>query len=326
MNDFRTSVSCTPSNQLISLKTPVLTVGSCFADAIGTRLKINKIFSLPNPFGAIYNPHSIHKSLQHCINPCGIQASAFIETHERVLSYDFHSSLSASTRDDLKKILDEKISEVHHFISKAHWIIITYGTAWVYQRNDTDEIVANCHKMPGKLFSKHLLTPKKIIESFKSFYDQLKTLNPDINIILTVSPVRHIKDTIEFNSVSKSVLRLACHTLSTSFRDVQYFPAYEIMLDDLRDYRFYKADMIHPTEVAEDYIWENFISCYADDDLKKFLPEWRTILSALSHRPFHQNSIAHQQFLKETLVKLERLKDRIDVQQEIQQIKSQQIS
>jgi hypothetical protein len=202
---------------------------------------------------------------------------------------------------------------------------MTYGTAWVYQLKDNGEIVANCHKVPANQFSKSLLSHLAITESFDEFYLTLKKINPAIQIILTVSPVRHLKDKLALNSVSKSVLRLACHTISSSHDDVHYFPAYEIMLDDLRDYRFYKADLIHPSDVAEEYIWEQFITCYADEHLRQFIQDWKAILAALAHRSFHSNTVAHQQFLKNTLEKLQAFKTLVDVEPEIALIKSQQI-
>jgi hypothetical protein len=326
MSEFRTSVSCGSPNHLIGLKSPVLTIGSCFADAIGNRLKINKIFTRPNPFGVIYNPHSIHKALEYAVLKSSASESTFLQNNERFLNYDFHSELSASSKEELNLLLESSIHETHQFIKSSQWLIITYGTAWVYQRHDDGEIVANCHKMPGNLFSKSLLTHRKMIESFDLLYKDLKKLNPSIQIILTVSPVRHVKDTLELNSVSKSVLRLACHTLSTSYDDVHYFPAYEIMMDDLRDYRFYKADMIHPSAVAEEYIWEKFIDTYIDNELKKFLLEWKSILAALAHKPFHQHTTAHQNFLGTLLKKLDALKTQVNVEEEIRLLKSQQIS
>jgi hypothetical protein len=326
MNDFRTSVSCASSNHFIDLKSPILTIGSCFADAIGSRLKINKIFTQPNPFGTIYNPHSIHKVLQYVIHNAVVPESTYLQTADAFLNYDFHSELCSSDKEELKTILLRNISNTHQFLKSAKCIIITYGTAWVYQRNDNGEIVANCHKVPGHQFSKSLLTQRRVIESFERFYKDLKSINPSIQVILTVSPVRHIKDTLELNSVSKSVLRLVCHTLSSSLADVHYFPGYEIMLDDLRDYRFYKADMLHPSEVAEDYIWEKFIECYADENFKKFIQDWKPIVAALSHRPFNLASAAHQKFLMNTLEKLQAFKNIVNVDQEILMIKSQQTS
>jgi len=166
------------------------------------------------------------------------------------------------------------------------------------------------------MFTKSLMTQKKVLDSFDSMYQAISSVNPDLKILLTVSPVRHIKDTLELNSVSKSVLRVACHTITEQYRDVYYFPAYEIMMDDLRDYRFYKADMIHPSQVAEQYIWQKFAERYFDEELTTFLGKWEEIQSALAHKPFHPFSAAHQHFVKEMLKKLEELKGVVNVDEE----------
>jgi hypothetical protein len=156
-------------------------------------------------------------------------------------------------------------------------------------------------------------------------FNQLKNFNPKIKIILTVSPVRHLKDTLELNSVSKSILRVACHHLSTQYDDVEYFPAFEMMVDDLRDYRFYKADMLHPTAEAEDYIWEKFMERYFSHELKEFVGKWNVILAALRHRPFHPQTALHQQFLKDILEKLEEVEPWVNVEDEKSQVRQQLI-
>jgi hypothetical protein len=238
------------------------------------------------------------------------------------LNYDFHSEISDLNKHGLSAKLKDITGTTHYQLAGAEWLIITYGTAWVYERKETGEVVANCHKMPNILFAKSLVSQEEIADSFGALYEELKKFNPAIKIILTLSPVRHIKDTLELNSVSKAVVRAACHTIAGSFADVSYFPAYEIMVDDLRDYRFYKSDMIHPTDVAEDYIWEKFSEKYFSPDLKTFVLQWKEIQQAINHRPFHPTSVAHQSFLKETLKRLESLKEMVDVEDELALIKS----
>ncbi|HNH61933.1 MAG TPA: GSCFA domain-containing protein, partial [Cyclobacteriaceae bacterium] len=196
-------------------------------------------------------------------------------------------------------------------------------TAFVYKRNDTGDIVANCHKVPSANFTKELLTEKKIVESFQGFYQNLKAFNPSCKIILTVSPVRHIKDSIQLNGVSKAILRSACHTISEQHPEVQYFPAFEIMMDDLRDYRFYKSDMLHPAPVAEDYIWEKFSEAYFDKSTQEFLINWKQIVTALNHKPFHGDSDSHRSFLKKLLTDLEDLRGTVNVEEELASVKAQ---
>ena len=323
MTDFRTNVSIAPSPYPVALKTAIITAGSCFADAIGQRLDQNKFKVLVNPYGVIYNPFSIHKTFRYAIHNEPAADHLFIENNDVFLNYDFHSEFSSLKKSELVQRLNNTIGSIHYFLKDASWILITYGTAWVYNRVDTGEIVANCHKMPASLFRKNLMTEDAIVKSFETFYNDVKTYNQNIRIILTVSPVRHLKDTFEGNSVSKSVLRVACHTITQKFEDAEYFPAYEMMMDDLRDYRFYKSDMIHPTELAEDYIWEKFADRYFDPQTKQFIGEWSSIRSALNHKPFHPQSKQHQQFLSETLKKLERLQSAINVSAEIEQLKQQ---
>jgi hypothetical protein len=323
MDDFRTVVSLGVSPFRLGLNDRILTVGSCFADAIGSRLGHYKIATQANPFGTIYNPHAIHKLLLYTCEPCALPENGFIKQNDVYLNYDFHSKLWADTQATLSDKLSGLLNTSHVFLKTASCIIITYGTAWVYKRNDTGDIVANCHKVPAAAFTKALLTSNKITESFDALYKALKAVNPRLNIILTVSPVRHIKETLELNSVSKSILRTACHEITSAYTDVHYFPAYEIMMDDLRDYRFYKSDMIHPSDVAEDYIWHKFTDHFANQGLKEFLVEWKQILAALSHKPFHPASESHQRFLKDLLTKLESYRNTISVESEIDVVKQQ---
>lgn len=323
MNPFRTVLNAGVSTHTISLSDKILTLGSCFADAIGSRLVRSKVQTLANPFGVLYNPHSIHRLLQYTVFNEPVPEHTFLKHQDIYLNYDFHSELSALQKETLQHTLRNMIGSTHHFLKDAQWLLITYGTAWVYERLDTGEVVANCHKQPANQFQKSLLAHDTIVQSFDTIYRALKEFNPDIRIILTVSPVRHIKDTLELNSVSKSILRVACHSLQQAYTDVDYYPAYEMQLDDLRDYRFYKADMIHPTEQAEDYIWEQFAARYFDGSLKSFIEKWKHIQQALAHKAFHPSSDAHQKFLKDTLKKLEELKSLVNVDEEIAFVKSQ---
>jgi hypothetical protein len=317
MKEFRTALTVTPAPLPMQLRDKVLTQGSCFSTAIGQRLVAYKIRTLVNPFGVIYNPESIHKVLLYSIFNEPVPDHTFVKHHEIFVNYDFHSELSSPDKGDLSSKLANTIGASHYFLKDAEWILLTYGTAWVYHRSDTGEVVANCHKLPSAMFTRSLMSADAVSDSFRTFYDHLKKLNPKIRIILTVSPVRHLKDTLELNSVSKSILRVACHDIAATYDDVEYFPAYEIQLDDLRDYRFYKSDMLHPTAEAEDYIWEKFMERYFSAGVKDFVAKWKTILSALGHKPFHPHSSAHQQFLEETLKKIVDVKDLVNVDDEI---------
>ena len=317
MNKFRTEVNPAPSSVRIGLSDRILTLGSCFSDAIGSQFLSHKIDSKVNPFGILYNPHSIHKVISYSIFNHPPDKNSFVQRDDVFLHYDFHSAYSSMSLGDLKQQLKSSIASAHSFLLKAKWLIITYGTAWVYEHTESTEVVANCHKMPANLFKKSLLTQKKILDSFETLYRDLKSFNPDIQVILTVSPVRHMKETLELNAVSKSVLRVACHTMTEQHEDVHYFPAYEILMDDLRDYRFYSSDMIHPSETAEAYIWQKFGEQYLDKNLLDFLAKWDEIKAALDHRPFQPTSAAHQRFIRETIKKLAELKNLVNVEEEM---------
>jgi hypothetical protein len=323
MKSFRTEIKLKPSAFTLHPKSSIVTGGSCFADAIGTRLAAYKINTLVNPFGIIYNPESIHKIFTYSLLNEPLAEDSYLRHQEIHLNYNLHSEFSAPDKEQLQMRLRDTLASTHASLEKADWLLLTYGTAWVYRRKDTSDIVANCHKLPSGMFSKSLLMPETIAQSFNTFYANLKRLNRQIRVIVTVSPVRHLKDTLELNSVSKSVLRLACHTIANDHPDIDYFPAYEMMVDDLRDYRFYKADMLHPTSEAEDYIFEKFMERYFSEEVKDFAKKWTAVLSAMRHKPFHPQSSMHQQFLQETLRKLKELQDLVDVDQEIASVQQQ---
>lgn len=320
---FRTEIKLEKSKLGISLKQDILTTGSCFSDAIGNKLAQNKFPVLVNPFGTSYNPISIHKTLRAALNGALPLTHSYFEHGGIYSHYDFHSEFSHPDKLIVENNVKSAIQTAHRFLKDAQWIIITYGTAWVYTRNETNDIVSNCHKMPSQLFTKELLTEKKVIDSFEGLYQNLKAVNPTCNIMLTVSPVRHIKDTFSLNSLSKAILRTACHTLSEKHPDVVYFPSYEIMMDDLRDYRFYKSDMLHPSTDAEEYIWGKFSEVYFNKSTHEFLNRWKPIYTALQHKPFHAQSESHQTFLKRLLTDLQGLNGMVNVEKEIASVNTQ---
>jgi hypothetical protein len=323
MNHFRTIVRATPSNHKIELINGVFTIGSCFADAIGSRLRQSKFNVAVNPFGISYNPLSIHKAIQYALRQESPPHSTYVTRDDIHLNYEFHSSFSSTQRETLVNSLSNTIKESGEFLKSADRILITYGTAWIYSEKKSGAVVNNCHRLPANNFNKRLLSEQEIIESFTSLYQEAIRINPNLKFILTLSPVRHIKDTLQLNSVSKGLLRTVCHAITAKFTNVDYFPAYEIMMDDLRDYRFYKSDMLHPTEEAENYIWEIFKETYFDATTKTLVEEWASLQASLFHKPFHPTSQSHQNFLKETLKKLTELRSKINIEKEIAAVKSQ---
>lgn len=315
---FRTEVTIAPSKVKMDCKTRFITVGSCFSNSIGEKLRDNKFDCLINPFGTIFNPISIHELVKLASYKKPPDENSYVFTEEVWRNYQLHSSFFSKVKTELEDKIKSTIVSLHDCLRTADYLIITYGTAFVYERNDTNQLVANCHKQSASQFTKRLLTVDEIAESFKTMMEALHKINPDCKVILTVSPVRHLKDTLELNNVSKSILRIASHQLIQSA--VAYFPAYEFVLDDLRDYRFYEADMIHPNQQAIDYIWGKFSESYFTESTKDFIKQWKDIKAALNHRPFNPEGEAHQKFLLKTLEKLNELNKIVDVQPEIDQL------
>jgi hypothetical protein len=320
--DWRTELNVKPSKNKITLSSRIFTIGSCFAEEIGDHLVDNKLQTVNNPYGTVYNPISIHQLLHYSLFNIFPSKNGYSQNEDIHFHYDFHSSFSCLQASELNKRIVDSITTSNLFLENSDYLIITYGTAFVYFLKSQDTVVANCHKMPSADFQKVLLTEEQVVRSFNEFYQQLKTKLPSIKVILTVSPVRHLKDTLELNSVSKSILRTACHFITEQHKDVEYFPAYEILLDDLRDYRFYKTDRLHPTEEAVEYIWDKFVNTYFDESTKKFTADWQKLKMDLAHQSFHPQSESYQKFLKSLLKKLEASQSRVDINSEIAEVKS----
>ncbi|GEO05235.1 hypothetical protein AAE02nite_28990 [Adhaeribacter aerolatus] len=322
MTSFRTEINIKPIKQQLDLNARVLTAGSCFAEVMGNKVAAYKINSLVNPFGTIFNPLSLIKLLSAALKPESEFNGELLERDGLWYAYDLHSSFTAASAEILKANIQDRLVQTHEFLKNTNLLILTLGTAVGYIHKATNLLVANCHKIPQQQFQKELISTAAITNAFADFFMELKALNPNITVLLTVSPVRHLKETLELNSVSKSILRVATHEINRQFPEVQYFPAYELMLDDLRDYRFYKADMLHPTEVAEAYIWQKFSQAYFNQNFQNFVAKWNKIQQALAHKPFQPESAAHQQFLQKLLIQLDELAKVTDCTAEIQQVKS----
>jgi len=326
-SNFRTELFIKPSAAKISLSSKIFSIGSCFADVMGNRLAKNKFNVSTNPFGIIFNPVSIQNIFQIIKNKKkynyqnnDIDKTIFIERDENFFHYDFHSQITAPSANELQDLINKKITDAYFFLSNIDFVIITLGTSFVYKHLQTDNYVANCHKMPSNLFKKELLSIEKINFSLNTLIENIKDINSNCKIIFTVSPVRHIKDTIELNQVSKSMLRIACNEAVEKNTDVvSYFPSYELMIDDLRDYRFYKEDMIHPNEVAEDYIWNKFAESYFGEDTHIFLKKWNAIEKLLNHKFFKVGNEKYYDFVSNTLSELYSVSEQVDVSKEIEE-------
>lgn len=304
---FRTEVKVTPSNLNLTIQDGIVTIGSCFAEVIGNKLQENKVTVLVNPFGTIFNPVSVASLLQASTGITHNLEQSLVQRDSIWYNHNLHSSISSPSKQELHELILQRIRQTSQKLSKASLLIVTLGTAIGYELTNSGELVANCHKLPAKLFNRKLLSTTTINEALGNAFQRLQEVNPSLQVVLTVSPVRHVKETLQLNSVSKATLRVASHELSEQFEHVHYFPAFEIMADDLRDYRFYGQDMLHPTSVAEDYIWEKFTTAYYHPSFQEFTHQWAKIRRAMLHRPFHPDSPEHQKFLQNTLAQLQQL-------------------
>ncbi|MBC7569051.1 MAG: GSCFA domain-containing protein [Spirosoma sp.] len=318
---FHTEFTPEPLPYRIGLQSRIITLGSCFAEVMGQRLADHKLDVLTNPFGTIFNPVSLAKLLTMALNGNAPDENRYIERDGIWFHYDFHSSLYAHSHADLCILLTQTLSQTAAAIRQADFLLLTPGTAVVYRHVETGKVVANCHKMPGVLFEKYLYNYNYLLDDMQRLLKMLHKANPTLNTILTVSPVRHTRDTLPTNSVSKATLRTVAHELTVWNRRIHYFPAFELMTDDLRDYRFYEADMIHPNAQAHDYIFGKFVQSAFDSDLYRFVTEWSQISKSLAHRPLYGNSTAHRQFLTKLLTQLESLPARINVSAELADVR-----
>ncbi|MBC7391050.1 MAG: GSCFA domain-containing protein [Opitutaceae bacterium] len=308
---FRTLFQSKKSSWEISHEDFILSIGSCFADCISTKLSENEFKVSGNPFGIIYNPLNI---VQNLIVPFSKEDDKIINQNGRYFHFNYHSELNGNSKADLETKIKSVVERKNNDIKSADYLIITLGTAFVYFLKEGNVPVANCHKMPSHLFTKRMLSADEIVVELEKLLTYLNITNPKSKIILSISPVRHIKDTLELNTVSKSILRLATWQLMEKYPDrIAYFPAYEIMMDDLRDYRFYKEDMIHPTPQAENYIWERFSETFFSKNTIELNKEIAELLASIGHKPFHADSIEYRQFLRSTREKANKLNDKVSV-------------
>ncbi|WP_400080663.1 GSCFA domain-containing protein [Winogradskyella sp. R77965] len=285
-----------PHNQ-IDYNSKVLLLGSCFSENIGSKFDYYKFQSKVNPFGILFHPLAIENLITRAINKDYYTENDVHFVNEQWCCLDAHSKLNSASKDNLLKRLNEQIELTNQRINESTYIIITLGTSWVYRDITSDKIVANCHKLPQKQFLKELLSVDQITESLEAIISLVRSINPKVNFLFTVSPVRHIKDGFVENTLSKSHLISAIHNVIEPRWHHYYFPSYEIMMDELRDYRFYDEDMIHPNAVAIDYIWEKFKHVWISDEIESTMQDVDTVQKGLKHKPFNTKSEAHQKFI-----------------------------
>ena len=307
--NFTTKIPITQNANPIDYNSKIVSFGSCFAENMGDKLLYYKFQTQVNPFGIIFNPFSIEKLIERVVLQRYFTKDDIFFFNERWHCYEVHSELSDADAEVVLSKLNQILLDSQKQLQQATHIIITYGTSWVYRHIETNAIVANCHKVPQKQFTKELLSIDSIQKAIQNTVSLIATLNPKCNFIFTVSPVRHLKDGFVENQVSKAHLIAAIYaTTNTKQQTLNYFPSYEIMMDELRDYRFYADDMMHPSPMAIDYIWERFAATQIAASAITTMELVQTIQKGLAHRPFNPNSESHQKFeanLKEKIATLE---------------------
>lgn len=309
--DHRTTFSVPPSKSKINYNTPVMFIGSCFASEIGSKMAEGKMKVLSNPSGMVYNPVSAANTIRIIIeNREFTEKDLYIYRGTSLSFYhytDFESVNSSALLNKINSVTDRS----HKFLKHARFLFITFGTARIYRFKESGEIVSNCHKLPGNLFSSELLEKEEIVRNWTDVFNHLHQFNNDLQVIFTISPVRHWKDGAHGNQVSKSVLFLSVEELLKNRSVEGYFPAYELLMDDLRDYRYYADDMLHPSQMAIDYIWKAFSDCYITPETRQQWKEAQGITKAKNHRILSESASGKNEFAKNMLAKISAIENKI---------------
>ena len=304
--DFRLEFTPKPFDIKINHQQNLLLIGSCFTEQIGSKLSNHKFSVFDNPNGILFNPVSITNSITPYIDNRQYTEADLFYQNECWNSWEHHSRFSNPDATECLKGINESQSKANAFLKKADWLLITLGSAFVYEL-ENKQVVANCHKVPTDKFIKRLLHVEEVITGLQQMIEKTKGFNPDIKIIFTISPVRHLRDGFVENNRSKATLIQAVYHLTEKNADCFYFPAYELIIDDLRDYRFFAEDMVHPNYAATNYVWEKFIATCIDESSQQLMKEIAVIVAAKNHKPFNPTSQQHKKFLQTNLEKVKKL-------------------
>ena len=300
----------------------LLLIGSCFTENMGAKFKQHKFDVLENPNGILFNPISITQSITSYIDNKQYTAANLFYQNECWNSWEHHSRFSHPDQELCLQRINQSQQSAHDFLKEADWLLLTLGSAFAYTLNFSvpgttgngavmeGDVIANCHKVPTDKFNKKLLPVNIITAELQQMLTAIQTINPAIKIIFTISPVRHLRDGFVENNRSKATLIEAVHALIENEENRFYFPAYELVIDDLRDYRFYAEDMVHPNYGATNYVWEKFVAACIDEPTQKLMEQINTINAAKSHKPFHPTSGQHKKFLQINLEKVKQLSNR----------------
>ena len=306
--NFRTEINSKVFPFEINHKSKILFLGSCFSDNISQKLINGGFSTTANPFGVLYNPISVKNGIEILLKEKTFSEKDLIFNKGLYHSFSHHGSFSDSSKKIALEQINNSVKENSKKLKDNTVAFLTFGTAYVYRYLQTKKIVSNCHKVPAKEFKHFMLTVEEIVSEYTTLLEQLHSQNPNIKIVFTVSPVRHWKDGAHENQLSKSILHLAISELEKQFRFVYYYPSYELVMDDLRDYRFYAKDMIHINPQAVDYIYTHFQDSFYSDNTKNIEQQVIKLKQALNHRPFNPNTKEHQEFIETTKAKIKLLK------------------
>jgi hypothetical protein len=308
--EFRTSVHIEDSNFKLNHNKKSLLLGSCFTDNVGKKLKYYKFPSIINPFGVLYNPISVKNALEILMGEKSLEKEDLIKHNNNWISFYHGTGFSGPEKDIVFRYIKESVKESSDWLMDSDLLTITFGTSWAYRLKENGMVVANCHKLPAKNFERIFLRSDYIVDNYTELIKDIYQFNPKIKIVFTISPVRHLKDGLIENQKSKSNLVMSVHKLLDRFPEIEYFPSYEIMMDELRDYRFFAEDMTHIGSTGINYIWERFAETYIKKSSFKLMEKVEKIQKAKEHKPFRPESIEYHNFLKKQIEKVQQLKDK----------------
>lgn len=296
--ELQLDYSIKPNLNIINTSNSIFCIGSCFAENIAEKLLEFKFKTILNPNGIVFNPLAIFSQLNQYLENKKTNEFDLVQHDGLWHSLLHHGKFSGANKVQVVEQINQSTLLAHETIKNADYLMITFGSAWVYQYLPTNIFVSNNHKLDGKLFEKSLLNAADLKTEFDLFYQKLKQVNPTIKLIFTVSPVRYIRDGLYENNVSKAVLHQLVYDIVTENKtDCYYFPAYEIVIDELRDYRFYKQDLVHPNQLAIDYVWTKFIDACMDENTKQYIFDYEKYLLLVNHKPLHTESLSYQKYL-----------------------------
>jgi hypothetical protein len=304
--NFRLEFTPKPFDKKIAHEHKLFLAGSCFTEQIGSKLAAHKFRIIDNPNGILFNPVSIARSLISYIDNKVYSESELFYNNELWGSWEHHTRFSSTRKEVSLNRINDSQHAAHQFLKEADWLLLTLGSAFVYEL-ENGRVVANCHKVPTDKFKKKLLSADEVITTLDGLIYRLKKFNPSLKIIFTISPVRHLRDGFVENNRSKATLINAVHHMVDKFEGLYYFPAYELIIDDLRDYRFFAEDMVHPNYAATGYVWEKFIKACIDESSQELMKEIHVMNAARHHKAFNPASEAHKKFLQTNFAKAKKL-------------------